>query len=92
MRTSPLRPVLPFLSAIYAGLLLSVFSPASSQDPQPLTRDDFDLLHSAVQPDASELWRQIPWGISLLEGQQRAVEEGKPIFLWAMDGHPLGCT
>jgi hypothetical protein len=53
VETSSLRPALPFLSTIYAGLLLSAFSPANSQDKQPLTQDDFNLLHSTVQPDAS---------------------------------------
>ena len=30
-----------------------------------------------------------PWGD---EAFARAKREGKPIFLWEMDGHPLGCT
>jgi hypothetical protein len=28
----------------------------------------------------------------LLEAQRIAAEAKKPIFIWAMDGHPLGCT
>ena len=24
--------------------------------------------------------------------QAQAAAAGKPIFIWAMDGHPLGCT
>jgi hypothetical protein len=39
-----------------------------------------------------EPWRTIPWKISLLEAQKLAAEEKKPIYIWAMDGHPLGCT
>ena len=39
---------------------------------------------------ALEGW--IPWKISLREAQRAAVSEKKPIFIWAMDGHPLGCT
>ncbi len=39
-----------------------------------------------------EPWRTIPWKISLLEAQKVAALEKKPIFIWAMDGHPLGCT
>jgi hypothetical protein len=37
-------------------------------------------------------WRTIPWQVDLLEAQRMAVEQSKPIFIWAMDGHPLGCT
>jgi hypothetical protein len=27
-----------------------------------------------------------------LSAQHSAAEQKKPIFIWAMDGHPLGCT
>jgi hypothetical protein len=37
-------------------------------------------------------WRSIPWETDLIEAQHKAVETGKPLFVWAMDGHPLGCT
>ena len=39
-----------------------------------------------------EPWRTIPWEISLINAQNIAAREKKPIFIWAMDGHPLGCT
>jgi hypothetical protein len=39
-----------------------------------------------------ETWRTIPWKVSLIEAQAIAVRDRKPIFIWAMDGHPLGCT
>jgi hypothetical protein len=29
---------------------------------------------------------------SLWEARRKAAAEGKPILLWEMDGHPLGCT
>ncbi|MFT5122737.1 MAG: hypothetical protein ACI9QL_004582 [Candidatus Omnitrophota bacterium] len=41
-------------------------------------------------PDAT--WRTIPWQTSLLNAQRIAARERKPLFIWAMDGHPLGCT
>ena len=28
----------------------------------------------------------------VLEARQEAAKQKKPIFIWAMDGHPLGCT
>ena len=37
-------------------------------------------------------WRSIPWELDLLAAQKLSVEQSKPIFIWAMDGHPLGCT
>ena len=57
---------------------------------------DFDgsesqRLHQQLQP-GKETWRTNPWQISLLDARALAAAEKKPIFIWAMDGHPLGCT
>jgi hypothetical protein len=57
-----------------------------------LSDAEFRKLHAELQPDNSALWRTVPWKISVLDGQQKAAEEKKPLFIWAMDGHPLGCT
>jgi hypothetical protein len=53
---------------------------------------EFRRLHGLLQPDEEELWRTIPWQTGLLDAQQLAAQANKPIFIWAMDGHPLGCT
>ena len=57
-----------------------------------LSETEFQQLHADLQPATDAPWRTIPWKISLLEAQAVAAREGKPIFIWAMDGHPLGCT
>jgi hypothetical protein len=57
-----------------------------------LTEATFERLHAELRPAADEPWRTIPWKIALLDAQQVAAREHKPIFIWAMDGHPLGCT
>jgi hypothetical protein len=60
---------------------------------EPISEQAFTTLCALVQPAASEQqWREIPWGTSLWEARERAAREGKPILLWEMDGHPLGCT
>jgi hypothetical protein len=57
-----------------------------------LSQGEFLELHRQLRPSADEPWRTIPWKISLLDAQRQAVQQQKPIFVWAMDGHPLGCT
>jgi len=57
-----------------------------------LTLGEFETLHRQLQPTGSEGWRTIPWKTAMLDAQATAAKEGKPIFIWAMDGHPLGCT
>lgn len=49
-------------------------------------------IRNVCQTSPDEPWRTIPWKISLIEAQNLAAESRKPIFIWAMDGHPLGCT
>ena len=57
-----------------------------------LTEEEFLKLHRELQANPSATWRTIPWKTSVLDAQAAAAREGKPIFIWAMDGHPLGCT
>lgn len=57
-----------------------------------LAFSEFEELHQRLQPAGDETWRTIPWKTSLLEAQSIAAKEGKPIFIWSMDGHPLGCV
>ena len=71
------------------AMLLGWFGVAHGE---PITRADFEELHAELKPNADETWRSIPWTIDLLAAQNQAAETGKPLFVWAMDGHPLGCT
>jgi hypothetical protein len=57
-----------------------------------LSTAEFQRLHTNLQPAADAPWRTIPWRVSLLEARGEAAQQKKPIFIWAMDGHPLGCT
>jgi hypothetical protein len=58
-----------------------------------LNPEKFAQLHALIKPQPQEeQWAKIPWLVSLWEARQRAAAEGKPILLWEMDGHPLGCT
>jgi hypothetical protein len=75
------------VSMNFALLTLVLLSPASG-----LTVDEFKTLHAQLQPAKGEAWRTIPWKASLVEAQSLAARTKKPLFIWAMDGHPLGCT
>ena len=37
-------------------------------------------------------WLEIDWKTDLWEARKEAARTGKPIYLWEMDGHPLGCV
>ena len=60
---------------------------------EPITPVQFASLRNLVKPDRADAkWTQIPWGTDLWEARTQAAREGKPILLWEMDGHPLGCV
>jgi hypothetical protein len=56
-----------------------------------LSDAEFEKLHKEIRPPKDELWRTIPWKISLLEGRETAAKEKKPMFVWVASGEPLGC-
>lgn len=84
-----LRPI--NLLRLWAVLLCGVLWQASAFAGE-LTQARYEALLETLTPSADEPWRTVPWRLSVLEAQRVAVESGKPIFIWAMDGHPLGCV
>ena len=80
-----------------SALLLALFAPAvlAGEEPGPpaLTAETFAGLRDRILPTAAEEeWRRIPWKASLLDAAREARRLDRPILLWAMNGHPLGCT
>jgi hypothetical protein len=46
-----------------------------------------------ILPDTGEMaWQEIPWQTTFKDGILAADAAGKPLLLWTMNGHPLGCT
>jgi|ERR1051325_4087701 hypothetical protein len=56
-----------------------------------LTEKNYDALRDYILPGPKELrWQQIPWRATWREAMAAARKEKKPIYVWAMNGHPLG--
>ncbi len=85
-----------FLQSLTAGVLLGLtanLTLAADTPAATLSPKTFAKLQKLIKPGPDEdPWEQIPWLASLWQARQRAAAEGKPILLWEMDGHPLGCT
>ena len=79
-----------FLTVLGIGLVS--WQSTDAQLPA-LDQAQFTKLLAIIKPEQqSEKWQQIPWRSSLWEARQLAARAGKPILLWEMDGHPLGCV
>jgi hypothetical protein len=60
---------------------------------EPLPPEQFARVQALIKPASDEdRWASIPWLTDLWRARVIAAEQGKPILLWEMDGHPLGCT
>ena len=79
-----------FLFATLAAAA-ALAAPGRAADPA-LTDAEFARVLQAVRPAPGEdTFALIPWQTSLWAAREQAARQGKPILLWEMDGHPLGC-
>ena len=61
--------------------------------PPPLDSNTFQKLFALCKPcENQEAWMQIAWIGEFWQGRQLAAKLGKPMFIFAMNGHPLGCV
>ena len=78
--TFPMRRLLPLL---FATLL-----PGQA----PISAAEFGKLSALVVPRTDGAWQSIPWRTDLLAARAEAAASKRPLFLWSMNGHPLGRT
>ncbi len=58
-----------------------------------LVNASLDAKIAEVVPQAKEeKWLTIPWRTNLMLARRESQQTGKPMFLWIMNGSPLGCT
>ena len=77
--------------AVSATALAADQPAASEKEAAGLSLADFEKLHKLMQPPKDELWRTIPWHVSIIEAREAAAKSKKPIFVWVASGEPLGC-
>ena len=87
----PNKTALTILLAAVAGMAFPSLAATEEPKEKHLSVADFEKLHRELQPPKDELWRSIPWHVSILEGRDQAAREKKPIFVWVASGEPLGC-
>ena len=75
---------------IYAFVLAAIA--ALGQAPV-LDEQSFERWRDHIRPRVKdESYLEISWRESLYIAINEARETDRPILLWAMNGHPLGCT
>ena len=52
-----------------------------------------ESLSSLIRSKPEEVrWTDIGWETDLWAARRRAAAAGRPLFIWAMNGNPLGCV
>ena len=78
---------------LLVGLPVAVLGADVAEDVRSKdSRWDGGLMAVIAPSPKEQAWLAIPWETDLTDARQKSAAEGKPIFLWEMDGHPLGCT
>ncbi|MEZ6195342.1 MAG: hypothetical protein R3F20_06415 [Planctomycetota bacterium] len=90
---------------LLALLLLALGATAlSAQDEAPPVGEDAEVSLvpgpenlrdwlDFIRPSEAELaWERIGWRNEFWPAVEEARKLGRPILLWTMNGHPLGCT
>jgi hypothetical protein len=85
-----MHPLAPL--AVSVALVPWLPAQVPAVDPVPLDDARVDELLERLRPDRDAPWRSLPWQTDLLAAQRLAAKSRQPLFVWAMDGHPLGCT
>jgi len=86
-----------WIAATSTLIFLILGSPVTAEGLDEMNAADMiaDLTRKVkkIEPTGQEeKWRRIPWRIDLMAARDEAASENKPIFLWLMNGHPMGCT
>ena len=60
--------------------------------PEQMTAEKQAALLKVIRPcEGEDAFDNIAWLTTIHDARVKAAKEGKPILLWEMDGHPLGC-
>lgn len=81
------------------AIVLCLAAATAPQDaPQDTTQSQvsdttFAAWRDHIAPRKDEdRWLQIDWHDSVSAGVNAAAKQQRPMLLWLMNGHPLGCT
>lgn len=80
--------------SLAVGLSMGTMRMAIADEPQfDLNSGNIATWQKRILPTEEEMtWAKIGWRENLRSGIEEAARSGKPVLLWTMNGHPLGCT
>jgi hypothetical protein len=81
------------LLCVLSVACVRLLAACATDHPSRLDPSDLAAWDAYLTPCADELaWESLPWLSSYSDGVLAAQEQRRPLLLWVMNGHPLGCT
>ena len=80
--------------AIVLSLVSGLTPSAAQQEPSAtLNSTTWTAWRDHIAPRTEEeRWQAIAWDDNITAGIKNAGSTNRPMLLWLMNGHPLGCT
>jgi hypothetical protein len=73
-------------------LIVAAFALRPVSPTETIADAEYHSLRTVTPVRAGEeAYTTVPWETSLTAAQHKARTERKPMLVWSMDGHPLGC-
>lgn len=82
---------LPGAIAICCLTLVPTSIPAQNRVPR-LIPDLEQKIARVLPTDDEQAFLKIPWRLNAMTARAESARTGKPMFMWEMNGHPLGHT
>jgi hypothetical protein len=77
------------LSSLLIAALATIGVPVAAVE----SGQSLDAKISSVLPSREEdRWLTIPWRTNAMQARLEAQNLNRPMFLWIMNGNPMGCT
>jgi hypothetical protein len=78
------------VASVFVGLSIILLPASAIEDRNQLS---LDANIAATLPTKDEdRWLTIPWRTNLMKARLEAQSLNRPMFLWIMNGNPMGCT
>jgi hypothetical protein len=84
-----LCPIALAVASILVGGFTVKAPPASADE----SAQSLEAKVASIMPTADEdRWLTVPWRASIMQARLEAQDLSRPLFLWIMNGNPMGCT
>lgn len=82
----------PFSIIVASALSVSAFMYSGDSAFARVSKNLNNEIASVLPTPQEDRWLQVPWRTSLMPARVEAQNLNRPMFLWIMNGNPMGCT